>query len=230
MEKFNRENQTEQIPQIEAEDVFRDFIPEEFQVDPFGYFEKYGKNIKSGDIQRDETGKIKEDPTAVKDLPVWHNHNKDELYTVGKKVNIAKSQVEKSGDPFYEYSIMEIAHEFGLPAPEPIAKIKHGDDHLIIMRKVEGIRWTKDGMEPINNSNLTEKDKKDMLFQAEKLMSEIQEKFEAIGLSRTWKLKDMIAQVDIPNKKVLGIVPTDWERTKINKEKLEAVRKEMVRN
>ena len=60
---------------IKIEKEFEDFIPEEFLNDPVGYFEKEGQNIKQGEKKFDETGRIREDPTAVKDLPVWKNRS-----------------------------------------------------------------------------------------------------------------------------------------------------------
>ena len=38
-----------------------------------------------------------------------------------------------------------------------------------------------------------------------------------------------IFDVDIPNRKVVGITPTDWERTKIDKDKLAKAREERVK-
>jgi hypothetical protein len=174
----------------------------------------------------DEQGGIKEDPTATKDLPVWKNEEGEELYTVGKKVNTIKSQVGKSGDPFYEYSIIAIAREFDLPAPIPVAKVKRDNEHLIVMKKIDGIRWTDEGMKIINESDLTEADKQSLLSQAQEMMIGLQQQYEQIGLKRNWKLKDMIFDVDIANRKVLKVIPTDWERTKINMEKLTKAREE----
>ena len=213
-------------PEVNAESDFQDFIPEEFLANPLEYFEKYGRNIKSGEILYDSEGKVKEDPTAVKDLPVWRNQRNEELHTVGKKVNLTKGKVGESGDPFYEYTIMEIAKEFGLPAPIPVAKITHNNEHLVIMKKIEGIRWTDDGMKPIRDSNLTAEDKQNLIAQAEALMFDLQQKYEGIGLHRNWKLKDMVFNVDIPNRKVISVIPTDWERTKIDTKKLTIARQE----
>ena len=225
---FEYPNTVENTPQpkIEVEAGFEKFVPNEFSTDPFCYFETHGRNIKSGEVEHDEEGLVKEDPTATKDLPVWKDLSGKELRVVGKKVNTVKSQVGKSGDPFYEYSIMEIAKEFDLPAPTPIAKAEHDDQHLIVMENVEGIRWTDEGMKPIHEANLTEEEKKVMLTQAQELMDNLQERFDAIGLVRKWKLKDMIFDVDIPNRKVLGITPTDWERTKIDSDILTRARAE----
>ena len=212
------------ISEIKVEHDFEAFVPTAFRADPFGYFEKEGRNIKSGEIKYDEQGTVKEDPTATKDLPVWQNESGEELHTVGKKVNTTKSQVGKSGDPFYEYSIMEIAREFDLPAPVPVAKVKRDNEHLIVMQKIEGLRWTNEGMKPLHESDLTDADKKDLLSQAQEMMGELQRRYEQIGLHRNWKLKDMIFNLDIPNRKVTSVIPTDWERTKIDTDLLNKAR------
>ncbi len=228
MEKFPQEN-FEQAPghKVEIETQYQEFVPEEFKDNPLGYFESKGINIKSGEIQHDKAGKVKEDPTAVKDLPVWSRADGETLEIVGKRVNVEKSQVGKSGDPFYEYKIMEIAQEFALPAPRPVAKAEQDDRHLIVMKKVEGIRWTERDMRLIHESNLTEKDKQDLLKQAEEKMRKLEKKFSSIGLSRTWKMKDMIADVAIEDKMVMSITPTDWERTKIDQTKLAEAREKI---
>ncbi len=227
---FEDPTQTEHIPvsEVEVEGPFASFVPADFIADPLGYFERRGQNIKSGEIQHDAGGVVKEDPTATKDLPVWQNQRGEQLYTVGKKVNTTKSQVGKSGDPFYEYSIMQIAEEFGLPAPRPVAKVKHDDEHLIVMTKIEGVRWTDEGMKAIEESDLTDEDKRNLLSQAQTIMAELEQRYKEIGLYRSWKLKDMIFDVDIPNRAVLGVTPTDWERTKIDIDKLAKARQELA--
>ncbi len=218
----NPTSQTEQIslPKLDVENKYADFLPDEFKTDPLGYFERQGINVKSGEIKYDEEGKAREDPTAVKDLPVWTKPGGETLETVGKRVNVEKSQVGKSEDPFYEYEIMEIVAEFALPAPRPVAKVEQEGKHLIIMERVFGIRWTEESMKAIHESDLTENDKQELLKQAEEKMQKLQAKYESIGLNRTWKIKDMVVGIDIGEKKVDSITPTDWERTKIDQEKL----------
>lgn len=208
---------------IETAPGYEGVLPEDFTADPFRYFETRGRNIKSGEVEYGPDGEVSEDPTATKDLAL-RDTSGGEKHVVAKKVNTIKSQVGKSGDPFYEYSIMQLAREFGLPAPRPIAKISRGGEHLILMERVAGIRWTDAGMTPIHESDLTPADKQAMLAQAEDIVARIAEQYAAIGLSRNWKMKDMIFHVDIPNRKVLDVTPTDWERTKIDYEKLAAAR------
>ena len=54
-------------------------------------------------------------------------------------------------------------------------------------------------------------------------MEELQSQFEEAGITRGWKLKDMVFDIDVENKRIVGMTPTDWERTKIDKERFEVV-------
>ncbi len=217
----------EAVPQvkIEVESGCEAFVPEEFKQDPLGYFESKGKNIKSGEIKRDETGRVREDPTAVKELPVWKNADNTELRAIGKKVNIEKGKVGESGDPFYEYRIMEIVSEAGLPTPRPIAKVEQSGAHLIVMEKVQGIGWYDKDALHLKEQGYSNEDIEALKRQAEEQMIQLQAKFEEAGIQRGWKLKDMIFDVDIENKTIRGITPVDWERTKIDQEKFEAYKR-----
>ena len=142
---FKSGKKSEPKAKIEVEPGLDDFVPEEFRQNPVKYFENKGQNIKSGEIKRDETGRVREDPTAVKEFPVWTNTNGQELRTIGKRVNIEKGRVGESGDPFYEYKIMETVTGVGLPAPCPVAKVEQQGTHLIVMEKVQGIGWYEKG-------------------------------------------------------------------------------------
>ena len=185
----NPTSQTEQIslPKLDVENKYADFLPDEFKTDPLGYFERQGINVKSGEIKYDEEGKAREDPTAVKDLPVWTKPGGETLETVGKRVNVEKSQVGKSEDPFYEYEIMEIVAEFALPAPRPVAKVEQEGKHLIIMERVFGIRWTEESMKAIHESDLTENDKQELLKQADYLCNQEIEKFNTEIIRRNFE-------------------------------------------
>ena len=106
--------------------------------DPAGYFEQYGTNIKPGKIELRESGEVKEDPTATKLFPEWSSSDGRTLRAVGKSVNTKKSQVKESGDPFFEYSVMQHIHSLGLPTAIPIARAQHNGTHLIVMEQVPG--------------------------------------------------------------------------------------------
>ncbi len=213
----------EPTPQIKLENGFQDFPPEEFINDPVGYFEREGKNIKSGEIKYDEDGGIKEDPTAVKDLPEWHNAQDEQLHTVGKRVNVEKGEIGKSGDPFYEYKILETIRDINLPAPRPVAKAEQDETHLIVMERATGIRWWEVKSLRLKEQGYTDEDIKNLQNEAQRKMEELQSQFEEAGITRGWKLKDMVFDIDVENKRIVGMTPTDWERTKIDKERFEVV-------
>ncbi len=225
----NFESNIEKKPQakIEIESDFEELIPEDFKNDPLGYFESRGQNIKSGEIKRDETGRVREDPTAVKELPSWLDSEGNQVQTIGKKVNIKKGKVGESGDPFYEYHIMEIVREAGLPSPRPIAKAEQDGSHLIIMEKAQGIGWHGKDTRHLKENGYTDNDIETLKQQAEEKMTALQKNFEEAGIERGWKLKDMIFDLDVENKTIRSITPVDWERTKINQEKLEAYKKQL---
>jgi len=201
---------------IEVNPGFENFVPSEFRQNPLEYFEKEGQNIKSGEIKRDETGRVREDPTAVKVLPTWIDESGQELQTIGKRINIEKGEVGESSDPFYEYRIMETVTSIGLPAPHPVAKI--------VMEKVQGLGWREKDALKLKEKGYSDEDIENLKRQAETMMVELQQRFEEAGIIRGWKLKDMIFDIDIENKKINKIVPVDWERTKIDAKKLEGQR------
>lgn len=205
-----------ELTKTEIKQEYDGFVPDEFRQDPFSYFEQKGINIKSGDIKYDENGKVKEDPAAVKDLPIWTNSEGVELHSVGKKVNTEKAMIGQSGDPFYEYQIMELAITKGLPAPKPIAKASRENEHLIVMEKVPGVRWTDTDALHLSEHGYSKGDIEKLKSQAIAMMDDLKTRFDATGIIRSWKLKDMVFDLDIDNKKVRSITPTDWERTKIN--------------
>ena len=225
--KFKLEGESEPKARIEVEPGFDDFIPKEFKQNPIKYFENRGRNIKSGEIKRDETGRVREDPTAVKELPVWTNPSGQELRVIGKRVNIEKGEVGKSRDPFYEYKIMEMVNSVDLPAPRPIAKVEQNGVYLIIMEKVPGIGWYEKNALKLKEKGYSNEDIENLKRQSETIMRELQQRFEEAGIVRDWKLKDMIFILDIENKRIRTVVPIDWERTKINVEKLEEYRKKI---
>src|SRR3989338_962751 len=204
--------------QIEVENGYEYFIPQEFQENPIEYFEREGKNIKTGEIKFDENRRVLEDPTTVKDLHVWRNNNGKELHVVAKRVNTGKGEMMKSGDPFYEYKILKLVQELGLLAAKPVAKVEKGNVHLIIMERIFGVRWSEKDSLNLKERGYSNKDIENLKMQAESKMEQLKKKFEEAGIIRGWKLKDMVFDVDIENKIIRGIVPTDWERTKIEKQ------------
>ena len=120
---FNQPPSIEKAPiKLEIEGGFENFVPQKFKENPIGYFEEFGKNIKSGEIKYKESGEISEDPTAVKDLPVWENESGERIFSVGKKINTQKSQVAKTANPFHEYEVIKI---FPLWLHQPLHQQAH---------------------------------------------------------------------------------------------------------
>lgn len=198
---------------LEIEPNYTGYIPQDFTKDPLSYFETHGVNIKEGEILYDESGQIREDPTAVKDLPVWENVEGQKLYTVAKKVNLSKGKVAKANDPFYEYQIMEYVQSKGLPCPKPIAKISKGNEHLIVMERVPGLRWSY--RKDLIKQGFSDEEVNELHEKAEVMMNQLQQEFEAQGVIRGWKLSDMIFDIDVEHKEIRSLTPVDWERTKV---------------
>lgn len=219
MENFTnlQNNDQESAPRsrVEVDPGFVEFVPQEFLDDPVGYFEREGKNIKTGEIKFDDVGVIREDPTAVKDLPIWKNIDGVEIQTVGRRVNVSKGAVGESGDPFHEYKILERLAQMGLPAARPIAKAEQAGAHIIVMERIPGLRWSERDSLNLKERGYSEQDISDLMTEAEEKMNELKAQFDGAGVVRGWKLKDMVFQIDIEEKKIISIVPTDWERTRI---------------
>lgn len=228
-ERSTIESKPEEEPKanVEIKSGYKPFVPAEFRDDPIGYFEREGKNVKTGEIKYDETGRVREDPTAVKDLPVWHGLEGNELNTVARRVNIEKGEIGKSGDPFYEYKVLELLRELRLPAAKPVAKVEQKNNRLIVMEKIIGIRWSEKDVLHLREVGYSDEDIKDLKSQAEEQMAELQSQFEKAGIIRGWKLKDMVFDVDVEGKRVRKITPTDWERTKIDQQKVEEYRRKL---
>jgi len=212
---------------VKVESGYEQFVPAEFRDDPIEYFEKEGKNVKSGEIKYDETGKVCEDPTAVKDLPLWRDQEGKELATVARRVNIEKGKVGKSGDPFYEYKILELVRELGLPAANPVAKAESDGNHIIVTEKIPGVRWSEKDALHLRERGYSGEDIENLKRQAEEQMAELQRQFDEVGIMRGWKLKDMVFDIDVAGKKIRKITPTDWERTKVDREKVEEYRRRL---
>jgi len=211
----NNPTETERRPDIKAEPQYSDFIPAEFVNNPIQYFETYGTNMKEGEVLKDENGTVREDPTAVKELPEWLNGRGEKLAVVAKKVNNEKGKIRKFGDPLYEYRIMKIVLDAGLPAAEPIATVHSEAESLIVMKKLSGIGGHERGMNELRARGFSEEDIMNIKTKAGAMMAELREKFEAEGIKRSWDLKDMIIDIDFAAKKVISLTPVDWEKTKI---------------
>lgn len=209
---------------VEVESLYKDSVPKEFLEQPFEYFEAHGKNIRDGEIKIDPDGRVRDDPSAVKEMPTWSTSAGQELHTIGKKVNPEKAEIKKSSDPFYEYHIMEIVHELGLPAPHPILKAEQAGKYLFLVEKIPGISWHQRDTLNLKEKGYSAEDIEQLTKQAEEQIRDLYRRFEEAGIQRDWKLKDMIFDVDVDGKKLRKVTPTDWERTTIDQAKLSEYR------
>jgi hypothetical protein len=210
---------------IEIESEYQDFIPEDFYSDPEAYIQKYGKNIKFGDTEYSDTGRIKEDPNAVKDLPAWEDGKGGTLDTVVKKVNLNKGEVGKAGNPWhYEYDILHLAQKIGLPGVKPVGKIERGEDYYFLMTKAPGIRvvgeeFEKNYAEIKNNFSADEFRMLEDKIQKERVS--IMQQYEEVGIYRNkLKLEDVVVDFNKETLELHSVTPVDWERAKVDKEKV----------
>lgn len=204
------------IPVVDVEPDYIDYIPQDFRQNPLAYFEENGVNIKSGNVSFDENGEIDEDPTAVKDFPIWTNSAGQMLSVVAKRVNVKKAQVRKTSDPFYEYKVMETVRKLGLPVSRPIAKTEQAGVHIIIMERVPGFRWVNNDIKTLKEKGYSADDLARIESEANNMMVALSKRYEDAGVIRKWKLRDMVFDLDVPNKKLVSLIPVDWERTTFN--------------
>jgi hypothetical protein len=227
--------ETHPQPAIDVENGYENFVPEAFKADPFDYFERYGINIKPGESKFDEQGVIREDVSAVKYLPVWKDSNGLAIDVVAKRINPEKGRVRKENNPFYEYKIMEILTELGLPTIKPVAKIESNGQFMIVTERAKGFNLFEiNKMIPeLKAKGYTDDDLAELQKKALQQMDDLRKVFEEAGIYKDnsedhkdhWKIQDMIFDLDIENKQIRSIIPTDWEKTKIDEQKLAEARK-----
>ncbi|MEK7583259.1 MAG: hypothetical protein AAB483_02565 [Patescibacteria group bacterium] len=199
--------------------------PDEFLNDPFGYFEREGKNTRPGDKVRYVEGIVARNHRAVRDLPDWKLKDTDiPVRVVGKKVNLQRHQIGETQNPLHEFEIMTHIQEHHLPCARPLARIEKDGQHLLVMERLEGERLfvEKEGVADEAKQNLIRhgfslQDIDEIVTQATMEMAELSLKFEEEGIIRPWHLKDMIVKIDFEHKKVISVTPVDWERTLIKK-------------
>ena len=219
--------------EISIESGYEQFVPEEFKADPFGYFETSGGKIKTNEAIYDAGGRIRENPGAVRRFPVWTSLDGPELRIVGKIVDPSKGKARKFGNPFYEYEVLKKLSRAGLPCAKPIAKITTAERHMFLMESVPGITFFdfKKIMPELKEKGWTDEDFLRLEDEAYRFMDEMREKFESAGIIKEhntirhgehWKTQDMVFDIDFNNKKIRSVVPTDFEKTKVDEEKLVA--------
>lgn len=204
-------------PLIEISPEYEGYIPKEFLENPLKYFEEHGENIKSGEVKIDEGGIIRDDPTATRFLPRWENDDGETLEVVAKRVNPIKGVVGEIGDSLHEYKVMQMIAELGLPTAKPVGYVEHGKDTLILTERINGFRWSGEEKERlVRDYGFTEEEIGELISQAQVEMERLRGEFQQRGIKRGWKLADMVFQIDTKKKTLLGIVPVDWERTRIS--------------
>lgn len=210
---------------VEIESGYEAYVPDLFRQQPVEYFEALGRNIKPGEIKRDADGAVREDPTAVKELPVWSDGRGKELHTVAKRVHEGKGKVPASGNPYYEYELIKLIGLLDLPAPKLVAKAEQKGTYLFVMEKIPGISWYDKDQLALKERGYSDEEILGLYQQAEQMTEVMQREFEEAGILREWKLKDMIFDIDFEARKIRSMIPTDWERTSIDASRFEEYKK-----
>lgn len=207
----NRYENRPLAPSIFVDARYEQFVPEEFSQNPFQYFETHGVNVKSGEMVRDESGRVREDPTAVKDME-WRSDKGEILAVVGKRVNSEKGQVRKTGNPLHEFNAMARAEAFGLPGARPIARAHQENGDLLVMERIQGMRLPEltQWMQSLSPGVVSS-----IQNQVAARVEQMKPQFERAGIQREWNMKDMVIDVDPHTYAVRSVIPTDWEKTKL---------------
>lgn len=193
-------------------------VPDEFRNTPLQYFREHGLNIKPGETEYKEDGRISEDPTAVKCLPVWHDRQGNPIRVIAKKINTVKSQIGKSGNPWHEVDVMKRVAEAGLPVARLLAVAEENGEHLFVTERVAGFTVYDTEMldEKFGVHGYTKEDIETLKDQVKTIMESLKGELEGVGVIREkWKLQDMVFEIDFAEKKVTRVTPVDWERTKL---------------
>ena len=193
-------------------------VPDAFRASPWQYFEEHGLNIKPGETEHKEDGRIKEDPTAVKCLPVWHDQEGNPIRVIAKKINPVKAEAGKTGNPWHETDVMMRVAEAGLPVAKLLAITEDEGQYLFFTERVPGFTVYDTAMldEKFRAHNYTEEDVAQLKEQVQREMESLKAKLEAEGIVREkWKIQDMIFEIDFAGRRVTKVTPVDWERTKL---------------
>lgn len=201
-ERIIKESDGEKID-LEIETGFENFVPLEFKQDPFGYFERTGKEIR------------KDEKVEVRNMPVWHNEKGEKLKTVAKNIITSSDKKGSAKDSLFEYKIIRLAHSLGLPAPNAVTKAENKDKHLMVVEEPSGFRW-KDREEFFREYNLNDEEVKDIKKQAGEEIKNLREIFKNAGIAKDWKMEDLVFDVDFNNRKINNVTPLNFEKSKIN--------------
>ncbi len=197
-------------------------VPDGFRESPLEYFEGHGINIKPGETEHKENGEVKEDPEAVKCLPVWYDRDGEMVKVVAKKINPRKGQAGKAGNPWHEVDVMKRVAEAGLPVAKLLAVAEESGEYLFVTERVAGFTVYDTDMleEKFKTYRYTSEDIEVLKDQVKTEMEILKDKLKAKGIIREkWKLQDMVFEIDFEQKKVTQVTPVDWERTALVVEK-----------
>ncbi len=193
-------------------------VPDAFRESPWQYFEEHGLNIKPGETEHKEDGRIKEDPAAVKCLPVWHDQEGNPIRVIAKKINPVKAEAGRTGNPWHETDVMMRVAEAGLPVAKLLAITEDEGQYLFFTERVPGFTVYDTAMldEKFGAHGYTKEDVEELKEQVKTEMESLKAKLEAEGIVREkWKIQDMIFEIDFEARRVTKVTPVDWERTKL---------------
>lgn len=211
LESFHTSETSDQSFKAEFGEEYAPLVPLELRQDPLGYFERLGTPMKGGEKKYDKKGSLRDDPGAVRQLPDWKA--KDRIVTpIAKRANRGKSMLKETGEPLYEYNLLSYIQSLGLPAPKPIGFFENEQDSIFLMEKVAG--YTKKELD-VAVSEWSVGDINQLKQDTERAMTELENLFLVNGLQRSWKVNDMVFQIDVANRRLARLIPTDFERTRV---------------
>jgi hypothetical protein len=109
-------------------------------------------------------------------------------------------------------------------------KAESTDQFLFVTERVKGMRGLEKEMRFLKENGFSDADMESIKIQAETMMKALKERYDAVGIARKWELKDMVFDVDLENKKIISLVPTDFEKTKIDQPKFFEARERKLKS
>ena len=181
-------------PQLQTE------LPPEFIKNPTKYLHENGRTLK----QANRDGKYPDEEIIQTKL--------SEQEIIAKRVETKKVKVAKQ-----ELAISLTAQKAGLGGVKSVgfltAKDRQSGDYLL-MEKVQGVSVPQFIKEI--NAKLGEGEialfKKIINLKIEEIAENYRQR---INIDKTWYLKDFLIDFDWDNKKIINIVPLDWERVRL---------------
>lgn len=84
--------------------------------------------------------------------------------------------------------------------------------YFIVTEKVEGLRW---------DGGLEKSARARVRAEAETIMLRLEAALADAGVRRPWNIKDMILQLDPDTYAVQAVIPVDWERARLDFDRLQ---------